>query len=139
MSGKRYLRKKQLAVIDELFDGELDEQGVLARHKVSRLIFNKWLGDKIFREEFDRRIDWGRRQSEMLVSKYTPLAMAKLIQLTDSDKGETARKACLDIIALRDASAQRGDEAKEDGDEGLGAEISDEMCSKLLSVLADGK
>ncbi len=31
---KRYLRRKQLAVLDDLFNSDLDEQGVLDKHGV---------------------------------------------------------------------------------------------------------
>ena len=137
MSRKRQLSKKQLAVIDELFNGELDEQGVLDMYKVSRLVFNKWLADKIFRDEFDRRADSGRRQSALLIAKYAPVAVAKLIQLTESDKGETARKACIDIISYRNASEKKSCKAKKKGEESDDIKVSDRVYSKLLRVLAE--
>ncbi len=109
------LTKRQLAVIDELFDGD-DEQAVLDKYKVSRRLYNKWLADDAFTGEFDRRIDAAFRQSAVLIARYAPLAAAKLVQLTESDKEETARKACLDIISMH-ASRTRDDgrPTKDDG------------------------
>ncbi len=97
---RKKLSKKQLAVIDDLFRGELDEQAVLEKHKVNRNIYNRWLADELFVSEFDHKIMSAHRQSAVLIAKYAPLAAAKLVQLTESGKEETARKACMDIISL---------------------------------------
>jgi len=97
---RKKLSKKQLAVIDDLFSGELDEQAVLEKHKVNRNVYNRWLADELFVSEFDRKIMSAHRQSAVLIAKYAPLAAAKLVQLTESEKEETARKACMDIISL---------------------------------------
>ena len=100
MAKSKKLNKKQLAVMDVLFTGELDEQAVLNKHKISRNVYNRWLADGLFASEFDRRIMSAHRQSAALIARYAPLAAAKLVQLTESDKEETARKACMDIISL---------------------------------------
>ncbi|NIP27803.1 MAG: hypothetical protein GWN67_24870 [Phycisphaerae bacterium] len=100
MARRKKLSKKQLAVIDDFFGGELDEQAVLEKHKVNRHIYNRWLADELFVSEFDRRVMSAHRQSAALIAKYAPLAAAKLVQLTESEKEETARKACMDIISL---------------------------------------
>ncbi len=100
MARGKKLSKKQLAVIDDFFGGELDEQAVLEKHKVNRNIYNRWLADELFVSEFDRRVMSAHRQSAALIAKYAPLAAAKLVQLTESEKEETARKACMDIISL---------------------------------------
>jgi hypothetical protein len=134
------LKPRQFAVIDELFNGD-DEQAVLDKHRVSRALYNKWLADSNFTGEFDRRIDAAYRQSAILIARYAPLAAAKLVQLTESDKEETARRACLDIISMhasRTADDRR--ETKDDGrrmmDDGR-SELNDEVASRLLSALAE--
>jgi len=99
MSMKR-LSKKQLAVIEDLFAGELDEQAVLEKHRVSRNLYNRWLTDDRFIEQFNERIARAYRQSELIIARYAPLAAAKLVQLTECEKEETARKACLDILSF---------------------------------------
>lgn len=100
MAQRKKLSKKQLAVIDDLFSAELDEQAILEKHKVSRNVYNRWLADGLFVSEFDRRIMSAHRQSAALIARYAPLAVAKLVQLTELNKEETARKACVDIISL---------------------------------------
>ncbi len=100
MAQRKKLSKKQLSVMDNMFTGELDEQAVLEQHKVSRNVYSRWLADGLFVSEFDRRIMSAHRQSAALIARYAPLAVAKLVQLTELNKEETARKACVDIISL---------------------------------------
>jgi hypothetical protein len=139
---KTKLSKRQLAALDELFAGELSEQQVLDKYKVSRSAYNKWLADERFCAEFDRRIASAHRQSAALIARYAPLAAAKLVQLTGSDKEETARKACLDIISLPALAAQRTEQSNSEGrgmsDEGR-EHLSEQMASRLLAALAEEK
>jgi len=107
MPEAKQLTKRQLAVIEDLFAGELDEQAILDKYKLSRKLYNKWRNDDSFTEQFERRIADAYRQSTALIARYAPLAAAKLIQLTESDKAETARKACLDIISMPIPTAKR--------------------------------
>jgi len=131
--------KKQLAVIDELFSGELDEQAVLDKYNVGRPLYYRWLADDVFAEQFDRRIAAAYRQSAALIARYATLAAAKLVQLTESSNPETARKACLDIITLdsrRSMLDTRGKPADEKPDEHHLQTLSPETASKILEVLA---
>ena len=101
MRKKNALTKKQLDVIDDLFAGELDEQVVLQKHNVNARLYNKWQAEDAFIEQFEKRIAAAHRQSAGLIASYAPVAAAKLVQLTQSKKEETARRACLDIIAMQ--------------------------------------
>jgi len=142
------LTKRQLAVIDELFKGELDEQAILDKYKVSHNLYKRWLANKNFADEIDRRIESSLRQSALLIARYAPLAAAKLVQLTDSENQETARKACLDIISFSSSATRPDalsnmhntrdtrDERRETKDEGRG-QLSPETASRLLSALAE--
>jgi crotonobetainyl-CoA:carnitine CoA-transferase CaiB-like acyl-CoA transferase len=142
MSEEKRLSKRQLAVIEELFTGDLDEQDVLDKYKVSRTLFDKWQSDNNFTEQFDRRIASAYRQSAMLIARYAPLAATKLIQLTDSEKPETARRACLDIISM--PILQTGRKTQVSG-ESQPADIqqpppfSEHTAGRLLAVLAEEK
>ena len=133
---KKRLSKKQLAVIDDLFSGEFDEQMALEKHKVSRNLYNRWLADTLFDTELSRRIASAHRQSQVLIARYASLAAAKLVQLTESDKEETARKACLDIITLPTltANARRQPDPVEPEQDNT-SEISPETAGKLLTAL----
>ncbi|MHC4543517.1 MAG: hypothetical protein ACYTDW_04450 [Planctomycetota bacterium] len=141
MAKRKKLSKKQLAVIDDLFSGELDEQVVLEKHKVTRNIYNRWLADELFVSEFDLKIMSAHRQSAVLIAKYAPLAAAKLVQLTESDKEETARKACMDIIslpALLDKRIVQPGELQSTETQ-LPQQLTEQAAGRLLAALADEK
>ena len=141
MAQKKWLKKRQLAVIEDMFDGELDEQAVLAKHKVSRNVYDKWLADADFVEEFDRRISRAHRQSELIIARYAPLAAAKLVQLTESENQETARKACLDIISLPKIGPQKTEQSNKATKESdnPAEQLPDETASRLLAALAEAE
>jgi hypothetical protein len=138
MAKRKQLSKKQLAVIDDLFAGQFDEQAILDKHKVSRNIYNKWLTDEKFTNEFDRRIAALNRQSKLITARYAPLAAARLVQLTESEKEETCRKACLDIISLPPPAAKKTEQSTEPQNAPAQEAplLSDETASRLLSALA---
>jgi len=144
MPKAKQLTKRQLEVIEDLFNGELDEQTVLDKHKIGRNLYNKWLEDENFIEQFDRRIAEAYRQSAVLLARYAPLAAAKLIQLTESDKAETARKACLNIIQsdprlrTQDSKTQAQNSGSESEVCGLeSVSITEQTASRLLAILAE--
>jgi len=153
MAKRKQLTKRQLAVIEDLFSGELDEQAVLDKHKVSRNVYNKWLAEASFTEQFDQRIAAAYCQSAALIARYAPLAAAKLVQLTESDKEETARKACLDIISVphqlslgsrligagktQASSEPPAPNPSPDTSGGQAQQLSDQTARKLLAILAE--
>lgn len=144
MAQKKKLSKRQLAVMEDLFSGELDEQAVLDKHKVRRSVYNRWLADGFFVFEFDRRIMAAHRQSTALIARYAPLAAAKLVQLTESDKEETARKACLDIISLqalldKKITQQSEDQTANPDISGQPQQLSEATVSRLLAALAEAE
>ena len=140
MKKKKNLTKRQIAVIEDLFAGELEEQEVLDRHKVSRNTFNKWLSDQRFIEQFNNRIAQAYHQSELIIARYARLAALKLIELTESDKDETARKACLDIITRNSISPRlyAGGLNPEQSTPPVD-KLSPQTASRLLAVLAEEK
>jgi hypothetical protein len=142
MPGAKQLTKKQLDVIEDLFTGELDEQAILDKYKLSRKIYNQWRNDESFAEQFEKRITDAYRQSDVLLARYAPVAAAKLIQLTDSDKPETARKACLDIISMPILTANRKAQLSDEpqpADTQLPASLNPETAGRLLALLAEEK
>ena len=138
MAKKKQLSKRQLDVIEDLFVGELTEQGILDKYKVGRRLFGKWLTDELFAEHLDRRIAVSYRQSAAYIARYAPLAAAKLVDLTESDKPETARKACLDIISMQ-SDGQNSAERPTDGSSAAmsgSSQLSAEAAGKILAILA---
>ena len=140
--GRKYARrlnKKQLAVIDDLFDGDMDEQEVLAKHNLSWHLYRKWLGDELFTAELDIRIDSARKQSELIIARYAPVAAMTLVTLTESKKPETARKACIDLITMPKAGVQEKN-VHDAGKETTAAKpLTPAVAGKLLAVLAEEK
>jgi hypothetical protein len=149
MAKKKQLTKRQHAVIEDLFSdfSMADEQAVLAKHGVSRNLYNKWLAEASFTEQFDRRIAAAHRQSAVLIARYAPLAATKLVQLTGSDKEETARKACLDIISTPQiactcgnagAGSTRNSQLANNTPQ-TAPQLSDQTVGRLLAILAEDK
>lgn len=146
MIKEKQLSKRQLAVIEDMFTGELDEQEVLDKHNVSRSLYCRWLADETFAEQFEKRIDWAYRHSAALIARYAPLAAAKLVALTDSEKVEVARKACVDIISMsssgdKNPSVNRETKYSENtpSSNNQTPPISPQTAGKLLAVLAEEK
>jgi hypothetical protein len=137
---RKGLKKRQLDVIEDLILGDMDEPQLLEKHKLTRRLFRLWMSQEDFAEELWLRMTSAHRQSVFLLARYAPMAAAKLIGLTDSDKSETVRKTCLDIIgaAERRPESARGGSAVAT----LSAEnppvlpISREKASEMLKMLA---
>lgn len=139
MGKQRRLTQRQLAVLDDLFGSELDEEGVLEKHRVRRSTYDRWLGDKVFAERFKQHLNGLKRRSELLMAKYSCLAAAKLVELTTSGKEETARRACLDIMTLPNKISEEVGQVNktESGKVEEISELSPKRASRLLAVLAE--
>ncbi|MCP4612860.1 MAG: hypothetical protein GY845_29555 [Planctomycetes bacterium] len=92
-------------------------------------------------EYVSRQIKRNYQQSELLLSSYAMASAAKLIQLTDCEKEETARKACIDILTMPPAS-MRDTKGTGNGKEAEGKPMgfiqsNPEVASKLLDILAE--
>jgi len=135
------LSAKQLAVMDDLFVGELEEQAILENHNISRKLYDKWLADEAFNSRLDWRVAWEYRRSEFMLAYYTRVAVSNLVKLTDCKTPEAARKACIDIITMR-ANLLAGIPATP-GDNPTPApespNFSPEITGKILAVLAEQK
>ena len=141
MAKRKYLSQRQLTVLGDLFNSDLDEQAVLDKHKIRRSTYDRWLEDKLFAERFKQYVNGLKRRSELLMAKYSCLAAAKLVELTASGKEETARKACLDIMSVPKVV---GKETKASTDpqsvvDRRAEQISDATANRLLAALAEEK
>ena len=130
------LSARQLAVIDELFASETSEQDVLAKCKVSRKLYGRWLTDETFTAELDRRMAEAYKRSALLIARHAPKAADRLLALTKCNKEETARKACLDIITP--PGTGRTTDAAETSPAGS-PKLTPETAGKLLAVLAEAR
>jgi hypothetical protein len=134
MPNTKHLTKRQREVIEDLFAGLTDEQQVLDKHKVGRRLYDRWLTDEKFAEEFERRLKSARRQGELIIARYAAFAAAKLVQLTESQNQETARKACLDIINLLRPDAEMKPSEQPDAEQP--PDLPPELAGRLLAALA---
>ena len=131
------ITKRQRDVLDDLFTGRDNEQQVLEKHKISAALYHRWLAEESFAAEYERRLHYARRQGELLLARYSALAAAKLIELTQSQTQETARKACLDIITLlRPEPTKSLSDAPACGELVESSELPPDLARRLLSVLA---
>lgn len=138
MTEKKKLTQKQIAVIDDLFEGAIEEQAILEKHKVTQRTYNRWLANESFMDEFTRRLHWATLQSQGIIARYAFVAATKLVQLTESENQETARKACLDIIStplkiIRKDVPMENETPKPFAYEAL----SPQMCGRLLETMAE--
>ena len=141
MAERKYLSQRQLTVLDDLFNSDLDEQAVLDKHKVRRSTYDRWLEDKLFAERFKQYVNGLKRRSELLLAKYSCLAAAKLVELTASGKEETARKACLDIISPPTLAAKKTQASTEPQStvDKQARQLPPQTAGKLLAALAEEK
>jgi hypothetical protein len=131
------LGKRQLAVINDMFENALAEPEALAKNHVSKWLYKKWLANPFFIAQFDARFYEAVRRSKSLVAQYLPLAVERLLQLTVSEKDETARKACLDLISLQSADPDLQSQNPQDQKDKNAPHISPEKASKMLAILAE--
>ena len=139
MAKAKALSSRQLAVIEDLFAGDIKEQDILERHKLSRKLYYKWIADEAFNARLDWRIRWEYRKSAFKLARSVPEAMSELMELAKSKKTEAARKACIDIITMQ-ANLVAETPSTPTDNHALPTEspgISSETAGKVLAVLAE--
>jgi hypothetical protein len=140
MTKSNTLTRRQLAVIEDLFASEMEEQEVLDKHNVKPHRYEQWLADERFLECFERRIARAYRESRAILARCAPLAAVRLVQLTECEKEEIARKACLDIISLHTSGATKapqGTAAPKQEEATVASGLSPQALSRLLAALAN--
>ena len=141
-SKQKSLTKRQLDVIEDMVRGDMDEPQLLSKHRLTRRLLRLWLKQERFAGELSLRKSSAQRQSGFLLARYSPTAAAKLVALTESEKDETVRKACLDIIAAaaklpgRVLPGSAGDDTAK-AENPPATPISSEKASKVLAILAE--
>jgi len=138
MSESKKLSKRQRAVLEDLFTGELDEQGVLDKHAVPRCLYERWLANERFIEQIERRIAHAYHQSRMILARHAPTAAVRLVGLTNCEKQETARKACLDIVSLQWSASYNTPAGAPPASQtpAPAPDLSPEAASRFLAALA---
>lgn len=137
MTKSKPLTRRQLGLLEALFVDEQDEKDVLDKCKVTRKLFNRWMTEPAFTEQLDKHSETAQRHSALHLARHATKAASKLVQLATSGKGETARKACLDIISMHAPSSGANASSSETspGHPALPAETA----SRILAALVQEK
>ncbi len=128
---------KQLAVIEDIVDGEMAETEVLAAHSVLRDDYRQWLEQTDFAALLQFQLDTTRRSAILLIAAYAPKAVERLLFLAEKGTGDTARRACLDILAMPQTLADAGSAAP--GKATIEPPIDTPTAAKILEVIANAK
>jgi hypothetical protein len=99
---------QRLALVD-LFEKGMTEAEVEKARGLKAGTFNKWLEDDDFRCEIQALVEAASMRARMIVAQSAAIAARRLVQLTDCEKEETCRRACLDIIGMK-AGLPHGDD-----------------------------
>jgi hypothetical protein len=133
----KQLWSKQLGVLKDLFTGQLGEEEVLKKWRVTRRTYVGWHTTASFAAEYKRRLKQAKLEGERILARYSSTAASKLVELTQSEKEETARKACLDIINHPDRKAKSRSARKTEPKAEELPELPPETVSRLLAALAE--
>jgi hypothetical protein len=132
---RSHLSKTQKAVLEDLLQNGISEQDAMQKHNVSMYRYRKWLANGLFAHELNLRLESAMRQKMIAMARSLPKAAAKLVNLTSSEKDETARKACLDIMAIQISNVpNQTHQTAATEDEPL--TISDEKAARMLDILS---
>ena len=110
---------------------------MLDKYNINRDTFKKWLNDERFIGQLNERIAYSFRQSRLIIARFATLAASRLVQLTESESQETARKACLDIISMDSHNLAGTPVVPVETTER--DEISPDVASRILAFLVEEK
>jgi hypothetical protein len=134
-----YLSKKQRGVLVDLFSGQFTVQEVLEKRKVTRRTYYRWHAQQYFAAEFKRLLNLARTEHQLVFARYASDIATKLVSLTTAEKEETARRACMDVIANHLRKAKSIDDAKDKPLDAQLPELPPDVASRLLAALANEK
>jgi len=129
--------KRQHQLIDALITSKCDEQTILTEHKISRATYQKWLAEPAFLEQFELRRAMAHRRSRAIIAHHAHKAADRLFTLITEGKGETARKACLDIISMAGNSTSGPATPPQEDKPADSPQIPPEAAARILAALAE--
>lgn len=129
------ITKKQRAVLNDIFIDGLSESAAIEKNAIDAATYRRWLSDSAYLDEIQFHIESAQREGKLLIARHCAFAAAKLVQLAGSDKEETARKACLDIIGAYQVSAVKS-QPSDDNEQQTDFNISPNQAEKILQILA---
>jgi hypothetical protein len=130
------LTGQQIAVLDDIFKGDLSEEDAVKKHSVSKALYRRWLNDGAFANEIENRTASLQRQSKLIIAKLTSYAAVKLVEFMNSDKTDVVRKACFDTMSFSVETANgKGSKSANDA----AGQFDSELAGRLLGILAEEK
>ena len=139
-STKKKKDKEHLPIdaVDDILLGQ-DEAEALKKHHISKEAFDDILNNPEFIRQVRNRIGGSIIRTRLLIAQYAQVAAAKLISLTECEKEETARKACLDVIVLAQKQSEETVQRDKVAEivEAAPPILSEEQTSKMLALLAE--
>jgi len=130
------LRKRQIEVAQQLYEGRLTEDEILEQFKLSRKILRKWLATEEFQKELEDLHERSRREAQFAIARYAPVAALRLAELVGSEKADIARRAATDLVdrCLKlNVPVDSAESREEDC-----SDITDEQARQMLLTLAKG-
>jgi hypothetical protein len=131
-----HLGKVQRAVMKDLLESQLPEYEILEKHKVCPWRYRIWLKNGLFAREYNARVDARMRQGKLIMLRCFPQAAEKFVNLIESVKEETSRKACVNLISLW-KSDEAGQTPADKNDHDQTPQLSQEKAAKIWAVLAE--
>jgi hypothetical protein len=132
------LGKRQRAFITDMFENGLTASQALEKNKIPKWLFRKWKANPFFMEQCREQVNEATQQNTILLARVFPQAAKRLAELLVSEKDETVRKACIDLIGLRKADIEQDLARKEnDGQMKNKYNLTQEKAAKIWAVLAE--
>jgi len=127
------LTKRQKQVAQAVFEGQLSIEEVLEKYGLRAKVLRRWLDKEEFQGLIKQLEQIRRKQTELALSRYGPLAAVRLAELVGDEKSDVARRAAVDLLD-RCLKKSKAEEAKRNPIE----QMSDEEAREMLLKLAEG-
>jgi len=127
------LTKAQHSVLNLIFVGKKTEEDALGDANISLKIYEGWFRQPAWNAEYTAHIKRCKRRAEQLIANSQQKAAEMLISLTDSDKDDVSRKACLDILEMEESEGTRPKDVEQK------STLSKATQQRILKLMAKDK
>lgn len=97
---RKKLTKTQRRFIETLCECNGDEARAIHQSGIKDYVWQQWLEQAVFRRAMADVLRTVRRRARLILACRCAEAARRLAELTEHEKEETARKACIDVIRL---------------------------------------
>ena len=91
---------RRTTLLNQLFNGNCDLQRWAHEHQMTLEQLAAWGGDESLLESVQKLRRLADAQARLLISRCRLSAVGKLLKIVESAEGETARRACVDLLRL---------------------------------------